>query len=82
MPEIDRVSPVPPWRQIAAVLREEIEAGVYSPEGPALPSVRRLAQEWDVAPRTANKALKLLAAESLIYPVNGLGYFAKRSQFH
>jgi GntR family transcriptional regulator len=78
MRQIDRASRVPPWQQIAAYLRAEIEAGKYSPDGPALPSVTTLSQEWDVARRTANKALKALADEGLIEVEQGMGYFVKR----
>lgn len=78
MRKIDRASRVPPWQQIANVLRAEIEDGKYSPDGPALPSVTRLSQEWDVARRTANRALQELAKEGLIEAVPGLGYFARR----
>lgn len=60
------------------MLRAEIEAGRYSPDGPALPSVARLSQEWDVARRTANKALMALAAEGLIEVENGMGYYVRR----
>jgi DNA-binding GntR family transcriptional regulator len=77
MRQIDRGSRVPPWQQIANELRNEIEAGKYHPDGPALPSVTTLSQQWDVARRTANKALKALAGEGLIEVVEGLGYFAK-----
>lgn len=78
MRQIDRTSRVPPSQQIAAVLRAEIEAGVYSPDGPPLPSVARLAQEWDVARRTANKALMALADEGLVEVETGMGYYVKR----
>jgi GntR family transcriptional regulator len=77
MRQIDRGSRVPPSRQIANHLRAEILAGKYDPEGPALPSVRRLTEEWGVARRTANTALRLLADEGLIEVVDGLGYFAR-----
>jgi DNA-binding GntR family transcriptional regulator len=78
MRQIDRASRVPPSEQIANHLRAEIEAGRYSPDGPALPSVARLSQEWDVAPRTAHKALKALAAEGLIEVQDGMGFYLRR----
>ena len=78
MRTIDRASRVPPWQQIAAELRKEIQAGKYNPDGPPLPSVTTLSQQWDVARRTANKALKALAAEGLIDVVEGMGYYATR----
>jgi DNA-binding GntR family transcriptional regulator len=78
MRQIDRASRMPPWRQIADHLRAEIEAGRYDPDGPALPSVTTLSQEWDVARRTANKALLALAAEGLIEVEPGMGYYVRR----
>lgn len=76
--QIDRASRVPPWRQIADVLRAQIGAGHYDPDGPPLPSVDRLSQEWSVARRTANKALKALADEGLIEVEPGMGYYVRR----
>lgn len=77
MRQIDRASRVPPWRQIADHLRKEIEEGRYSPDGPALPSVSRLSQEWSVARGTANKALLALADEGLIEAEQGMGYYLR-----
>lgn len=76
MRHINRASRVPPWQQVANSLRAEIEAGVFDPDGPPLPSVNRLSQEWGIARRTAHRALQELAKEGLIEAVPGLGYFA------
>ena len=76
MPEIDRASPIAPWRQIAADLRDGIAEGRYPP-GTPLPSVARLVQEWGVARLTANKALKQMEAEGLAALSPGMGYFVK-----
>lgn len=78
MRQIDRASRVPPYQQIADHLRAELEAGRYDPDGPALPSANRLGQEWDVAKRTALKALRSLAAEGLIEAESGMGYYVRR----
>lgn len=78
MRQIERGSRVAPYEQIATHLRQEIAAGKYNPDGPSLPSVRRLREEWGVARRTANRALKELADEGLIEMVPGMGYFAVR----
>lgn len=77
MRQIDRASRVPPSQQIAAHLRKEIEDGRYSPDGPALPSVMRLSQEWGVSRGTANKALAILAGEGLIEVETGMGYYLR-----
>lgn len=78
MRRIDRGSRTPPHQQIANHLRGEIAAGKYSPDGPALPSVNRLAQEWEVARGTALKALQMLKDEGLIEVEDGMGYYVRR----
>lgn len=78
MRQIDRASRVPPSQQIVAHLRKEIQDGRYSPDGPALPSVMRLSQEWGVSRGTANKALQALRDEGLIEVEPGMGYYVKR----
>jgi len=67
---------VPPSRQIAAALRARIESGEY-PAGSALPSIVRLAQEYEVSANTAKKALAILKDEGLIESVPGYGTFVK-----
>lgn len=76
---IDRASRVPPHQQIANCLRAEIMAGKYSPDGPPVPGVTRITQEWGVARKTAMKALRLLAGEGLIEVEPGMGYYVKRA---
>ena len=71
---VDHGSPVAPYRQIAAVLRGRIESGQYQP-GQRLPSINDLMGEYGVAHLTANKALRLLAAEGLAELSPGMGYY-------
>ena len=71
---VDRGTPIPPSRQIAAFLRGQIESGELPP-GAALPSIVRLASEWGVATNTAKKALQILKAEGLVVTVGGFGTF-------
>jgi DNA-binding GntR family transcriptional regulator len=59
---IDRDSDVPPYRQIADRLREQIRAGELAPRS-RLPSIERLVQEEGVARLTARKALAVLVDE-------------------
>lgn len=68
----DQRSGDPPYRVIAAALRDRIEAGEFAP-GDALPSITRLAQEYGVAKTTAQKALRVLVDEGLARGVQGWG---------
>jgi GntR family transcriptional regulator len=69
---VDRSAPQWPRNQVADRIRQRIAAGEL---GPKLPSHRELAAEMGVAPRTLDRALKILADEGLIYGVPGLGTF-------
>jgi len=71
MPEsIDRGES--PYLQIARRYREQIERGELQP-GQLLPSVRAMADRWNVAHTTANRALRTLQAEGLVQSTSGLG---------
>ena len=77
---VDHGSPVAPYRQIAAILRQRIESGEYSP-GSRLPSINDLMGEYGVAHLTANKALRLLVTDGLAMLSAGRGYYvATRDQ--
>ncbi|MEV6798660.1 GntR family transcriptional regulator [Micromonospora rifamycinica] len=71
--EIDPMSPVPRYRQLAAILRKAIEVGQYPP-GSRLPSEKTLNQTHGVARETASKAMDALAAEGLAVMVPGVGW--------
>jgi GntR family transcriptional regulator len=76
--DVDRAGPVPPYRQIAAILRERITSGELAP-GDRLPSVTELMASYSVARTTAVKAVKVLTDEGLAESVQGWGAFvAKR----
>lgn len=61
-----------PYLQIARHYREQIERGQLQP-GQLLPSVRAMADRWNVAHTTANRALRALQAEGLVQSTSGLG---------
>jgi GntR family transcriptional regulator len=67
-------TPVPESRQLAALLRTQIETGELPP-GTRLPSILSLAGEHGVASATVVKALKILKDEGLIESVAGYGTF-------
>jgi GntR family transcriptional regulator len=68
---IDRDAGTPPWRQLAALLRDRIRRGEFT--GARLPSQRYLSQEYEVAITTVRKALQLLQDEGLIVTARGWG---------
>src|SRR5580698_9670094 len=63
---------MPPYAQIAAELRDQIETGALAP-GDRVPSTRAITQRWGVAMATATKALAALRQEGLVRPVPGVG---------
>lgn len=72
---IDLRSSVPSYRQLAAQLRDRIEAGDIGPDE-ALPSLVTLVQETGLNVKTIRHAIDLLADEGLVYRVQGRGTFA------
>src|SRR3984957_15791280 len=63
---------LPPYAQIAAELRDQIEQGTLAP-GDRVPSTREITQRWGVAMATASKALAALRREGLVHPIPGAG---------
>jgi DNA-binding GntR family transcriptional regulator len=75
---IIREGPVAPWRQIAQIYRDKIESGELQP-GNRLPSIRTLAQEYQVATTTAQKVIEALRDEGLIV-TSPMGAFVAERQ--
>ncbi len=71
---INRGSVIPPWQQLADLLRARIESGELAP-GDRLPSIVSLSQEHDLAPVTVRKAITQLQREGLIESRVGWGTF-------
>lgn len=67
----------PLYHQIAAVFRQRIEDGIWSP-GDRLPSLDSLMQEFSVARVTIREAMKLLREEGLLLPERGRGTVVTR----
>jgi GntR family transcriptional regulator len=76
---ITRGTPVPPYRQLAAILRGKIESGELAP-GQQLPSVITLAADYQIAVPTVRKAIGLLKDEGLVTGVAGYGTFVAEKQ--
>jgi DNA-binding GntR family transcriptional regulator len=71
---VDHEGKTPLYLQIAAILRGEIERGVYVPGRP-VPSETQLMQRFEVARLTARKAVRVLADEGLVEIVPGRGAY-------
>ena len=63
---------LPPYAQIVADLRDQIETGTLAP-GDRVPSTREITQRWGVAMATATKALTALRQEGIVRPIPGVG---------
>ncbi|AXU16815.1 GntR family transcriptional regulator [Streptomyces clavuligerus] len=72
MPGPTRADNRPPYARIAAHYRDLISIGELSP-GDLLPSIRSLADQWDVSTATADRAMKLLRDERLVQGIPGVG---------
>ncbi|MFI9576946.1 winged helix-turn-helix domain-containing protein [Microbispora rosea] len=62
------------WEQVLAEIRRRIRVGEYRPGYP-MPGAPRLAEEFGVAKRTAERVIEELRAANEIYTVRGKGTF-------
>ena len=74
---IDPLGPLPPYRQIAAILRRRIESGQYPPDTRIL-TESELVDAFEVARTTARRAIAVLREEGLIYTVPQRGSYVTR----
>ncbi|MEN3536710.1 GntR family transcriptional regulator [Microbispora sp. ZYX-F-249] len=76
----DPQKPVPAYRRLAAMLREEIVRGRIEPDRP-LPPEERLVREQGVAPEDVRRAVEVLSGEGLVYTIEGRGaYVSTRAE--
>ncbi len=71
---VDHDSDLPPYQQVAAILREQILSGQIPPRRP-IPSITTLQQIYGIARGTVRKAIALLADEGLVTVRPGWGTF-------
>ena len=74
---IDPLGPLPPYRQIAAILRRRIESGQYPPDT-RIPTESELVDAFEVARTTARRAIAVLREEVLVYTVPQRGSYVTR----
>ena len=72
--EIDHGAPLPPYRQLAAILVARIARGDWQP-GRAIPSEARLVQEYGLARSTVRRAIAVLVEEGVLFVVPQRGTF-------
>ncbi|APU12250.1 MULTISPECIES: GntR family transcriptional regulator [Actinoalloteichus] len=73
---IDRTDDRPPYRQIAAILRQQIKSGRLA-AGEKLPSESALIEHFGVARMTVRQAVQELRGEGLVIPEHGKGVFVR-----
>lgn len=73
---IDQASFEPVYRQLARILREQIQAGELRP-GAALPSEASLSQTFGVGRDAVRDALAALRSEGLVLTTRGIGTFVR-----
>jgi DNA-binding GntR family transcriptional regulator len=71
---INRDRPVPPYLQLAAIIRGQVASGELA-RGSRLPPILTMASQYDVSVPTVRKALNLLKSEGLVVGVGGYGTF-------
>jgi DNA-binding GntR family transcriptional regulator len=72
---IDPHGPEPSYKQLADLLRVQIESGDIGPREP-LPSITYLTGETGLAVGTVRRAIAVLVEQGLAYTVPGRGTFA------
>ena len=73
---IDPTGPVPPYRQIAAIIRARIESGEY-PKGSRIPTESEIVETFEVARTTARRSIALLREQGLIETVPQRGSYVR-----
>ena len=73
---IDRSGPVPPYLQLAVIIRGRVQRGELRP-GERLPSILSLSGEYAMSQVTVKKALRVLRDEGLVEGVAGYGTFIR-----
>jgi GntR family transcriptional regulator len=74
--KIDPTGPIPPYKQIAAIIRARITSGEY-PKGTRIPTESEMVETWEVARTTARRAIALLRDEGLVDTVPQRGTYVR-----
>ena len=67
---------MPAYRQLASILREQIESGELAADQP-VPSETTLVQRYGIARGTVRRAIEVLRDEGLVVTVQGRGSYVR-----
>ena len=76
---VDHHDPEPIYRQLAAILRAQIDNGDLQPRDP-IPSEKQLQQEHGIARETVRRAVALLRDEGYVYTLPQRGSFVSERE--
>ncbi|MFI6601194.1 GntR family transcriptional regulator [Nonomuraea sp. NPDC050536] len=71
---LDRLGPVPIYKQVADQIRRQIESGELKP-GEPVPSEAKLEAEYNIARTTARRVARELREQGVAYTIQGEGTF-------
>ncbi|MEO3872353.1 GntR family transcriptional regulator [Nonomuraea sp. B12E4] len=74
---LDREGPVPIYKQVAELVRDQIERGELK-AGDPVPSEATLEKDYEIARTTARRVARELREQGLVYTVQGEGTFVGR----
>jgi GntR family transcriptional regulator len=74
---IDPIAPVPPYRQIAEIIRRRIGAGEYRPDT-EIQTESEIVGRFGPAPPPPRRAVAVLRDEGLVYTVPNRGSYVAR----
>ncbi len=74
--QIDLRSAVPAYRQLASILRAQIQSGELAADQP-VPSETTLVQRYGIARGTVRRAIEVLRDEDLVVTVQGRGTYVR-----
>lgn len=73
---IDHAGPVPPYKQLAAILAARIRRGDWQPNR-AIPSEAHLQQSYGLARATVRRAIAVLVDDGVLFVVPHRGTYVK-----
>lgn len=64
------------WKDVKADIEQKVLSGTYA-AGERVPSVRKIAEDYNIGRTTAQKVLNALWQDGIIEPIRGIGFYVK-----